>query len=338
MSKNAVPNKLGPMTGITTTVPVEVLLAADLCPVDLNNRFITHPRPHDLLRKAEEQGMPRTLCAWIKGMYAWLLDHPEVETIVAVTQGDCSNTHALAELLSMAGRRIVKFEFPTSHRPEELQCQIEMLANELGADLEAAEIIRNQLRPIRDDLAKLDRLTWDGGYVAGHENHLWQVCSSDFDGDPVDFGNRLRQFLKEAEKRPARDDSPRLGLVGVPPIFSDIHQTVDEFGAAIVFNEVQRQFAMPHDGPGYNNLCEQYLAFTYPYDIFGRIRDIAAQIKLRSLDGLIHYTQTFCHRQIQDIALRKQLGVPILTLEGDATGPVDGRTRLRIEAFLEMLG
>ncbi len=337
MSQDAVLKPKRPMTGITTTVPVEVLLAAKLCPVDLNNRFITHSQPHDLVRKAEEQGMPRTLCAWVKGMYAWLLDHPEVETIVAVTQGDCSNTHALAELLSMAGRRVVKFEYPTSRRPDELQHQIEKLANALGADLDIAEGIRDELRPIRDDLARLDRLTWDGGFVTGDENHLWQVCSSDFDGDPVDFGNRLKQFLSLAEKRPAIDDRPRLGLVGVPPIFSDIHQTVAEFGAAIVFNEVQRQFAMPHNGPDHKNLCEQYLAFTYPYDIFGRIRDIAAQIKLRSLDGLIHYTQTFCHRQIQDIALRKMLGVPILTLEGDTTGPVDGRTRLRIEAFLEML-
>jgi benzoyl-CoA reductase/2-hydroxyglutaryl-CoA dehydratase subunit BcrC/BadD/HgdB len=29
--------------------------------------------------------------------------------------------------------------------------------------------------------------------------------------------------------------------------------------------------------------------------------------------------------------------VPVLTLEGDAPGPVDGRTRIRVQAFVEML-
>lgn len=337
MLQDVLKKHLTPAVGITTTVPVEVLLAADFCPIDLNNRFITHPQPHELVRLAEEQGMPRTLCAWIKGMYAWLLSHPEVETIVAVTQGDCSNTHALAELLRLAGRRVINFEYPTSHHFEDLQYQINHLASELGTNLASAERIRKELFPLRQNLARLDYLTWNDGLVSGYENHLWQVSASDFDGDPVDFKLRLNDLLETVFQRQPRFGSPRLGLIGVPPIFSNIHQTVDEFGAAIVFNEVQRQFAMPADGRSPSNLCEQYLAFTYPYDIFHRIDDIATQIKLRSLDGLIHYTQTFCHRQIQDIALRQMMDIPILTLEGDTTGPVDARTRLRIEAFLEML-
>ena len=100
------------LVGITTTVPVEVILAAGLTPVDLNNRFITDPDPAGLVRRAEEAGLARTLCAWIKGIYAWCLEHPEVGTIIAVTQGDCSNTHALMELLSLAGRRVIPFDFP----------------------------------------------------------------------------------------------------------------------------------------------------------------------------------------------------------------------------------
>ena len=52
---------------------------------------------------------------------------------------------------------------------------------------------------------------------------------------------------------------------------------------------------------------------------------------------MIHYTQTFCYRQIYDILLRKNLPVPILTLEGDRPGPLDSRTSLRIETFIQML-
>lgn len=337
MLQELLPEKLGPMIGITTTVPVEILLAAGLQPVDLNNRFITHPRPYELIARAEELGMPRTLCAWIKGMYAWLLDHPEVESIVAVTQGDCSNTHALAELLHLAGRKIITFEYPTSRDPRQMSQELARLANSVGASLEHAEEIRRALKPLRDDLATLDELTWKDGVVSGAENHLWQVSASDFDGDPLDFSGRLKTFLASLKNRTPAKGSPRLGLLGVPPAFSDLHETVEAFGGAIVFNEVQRQFAMPEDSCEPADLCAQYLAFTYPYDIFGRINDITAQAKLRGLDGLIHYTQTFCHRQIQDIALRRMIDLPLLTLEGDQAGPLDGRTKLRIEAFIEMM-
>jgi benzoyl-CoA reductase/2-hydroxyglutaryl-CoA dehydratase subunit BcrC/BadD/HgdB len=77
--------------------------------------------------------------------------------------------------------------------------------------------------------------------------------------------------------------------------------------------------------------------YTYPYTIEGRIQDIQRAMRVRKLDGLIHYTQTFCYRQIYDILLRDALPIPILTLEGDRPGPLDGRSALRIETFVEML-
>jgi len=60
-------------------------------------------------------------------------------------------------------------------------------------------------------------------------------------------------------------------------------------------------------------------------------------VKKRKIDGVIHYTQAFCFRGIEDIIIRKELGVPVLTLEGDRPGKLDQRTRLRIEAFIDML-
>jgi benzoyl-CoA reductase/2-hydroxyglutaryl-CoA dehydratase subunit BcrC/BadD/HgdB len=58
---------------------------------------------------------------------------------------------------------------------------------------------------------------------------------------------------------------------------------------------------------------------------------------VRQIDALIHYTQSFCFRQIQDIILRKEFKIPILSLEGDNPGKIDARTRVRIESFVEML-
>jgi len=125
-----------------------------------------------------------------------------------------------------------------------------------------------------------------------------------------------------------------LGYVGVPPIFSDLYQKIELMGGRVVYNEIQRQFSMPFDT---DDIVEQYLLYTYPYSFFYRLEDIKREIKKREIHGLIHYVQAFCFRQMQDIILRKELKIPILTLEGDKPGPLDVRTELRLEAFLESL-
>ena len=326
------------LLGFTTSIPVEMVLAGGYQPVDLNNRFITDPDPSGLVREAEELGLSRTLCAWIKGIYAWALAHPEVEKIVAVTQGDCSNTHALMELLSVAGRQVIPFDFPQGRNRQKLVLEMEHLAQALGVDLAQAENTRLELLTLRQDLARLDEMTWQTGRLTGAENHLWLVSASDFNGDPANFHGELREFLAAAGSRPRSKARVRLGLLGVPPIMSDLHETLWELGGAVVYNEVARQFAMPPLPPDRpDSLTDQYLRYTYPYDVFGRIADIAREVEKRRLDGLVHYTQSFCFRQMQDLVLREQLRVPMLTLEGDRVGPVDSRTRMRLEAFIDVL-
>ena len=55
---------------MTSSIPVEVLYAAGRVPVDLNNIFITDKDPSALIAQAEEEGFPRSVCAWIKGIFA----------------------------------------------------------------------------------------------------------------------------------------------------------------------------------------------------------------------------------------------------------------------------
>jgi benzoyl-CoA reductase/2-hydroxyglutaryl-CoA dehydratase subunit BcrC/BadD/HgdB len=187
-------------------------------------------------------------------------------------------------------------------------------------------------------LARLDDLTWQTGQVSGAENHLWLVSASDFNGDPARFHAELNDFLQKAQTRPSFQGRVRLGLLGVPPIMSDLHDTLAALGGAVVFNEVPRQFAMPPlDPDAPDSLTDQYLRYTYPYDVFGRIEDIRQEVKRRRIQGLVHYTQSFCFRQMQDLVLREQLRLPMLTLEGDRVGPLDSRTRMRLEAFIDVL-
>jgi len=110
---------------------------------------------------------------------------------------------------------------------------------------------------------------------------------------------------------------------------------LEELGARVVFNEVQRQFTMADSLDC--DLLEQYRRYTYPYQLAGRVEDIARQAHMRKLDGIIHYVQAFCFRQIHDLLLRQKLDLPVLALEGENPGPLDARSRLRLEAFVETL-
>ena len=322
--------------GMTTTIPVETLFAGGYTPVDLNNIFITAPDPLALVEKAELAGYPRNVCGWIKGIYAIALQ-ADLDAIVAVTQGDCSQTHAMIETLQEQGMKIVPFAYPYDRDRELLELQMRRLADQFGATWATMEDARDRLRPIREKVAQLDHLTWEKGLVTGAENHLWQVSCSDFNGDPERFETELNAFRAEtASRSPVRGDLVRLGLIGVPTIYSNFYAVIEELGGRVVLNEVQRQFTMA-DGLD-DDVVTQYQRYTYPYDVFGRIADIKREIARRHIAGVIHYTQSFCFRQIEDMIIKRALPVPVLTLEGDKPAPVDARNRLRIEAFLEMLG
>jgi benzoyl-CoA reductase/2-hydroxyglutaryl-CoA dehydratase subunit BcrC/BadD/HgdB len=84
-------------------------------------------------------------------------------------------------------------------------------------------------------------------------------------------------------------------------------------------------------------IVDQYLEYTYPYHIRFRLEDIKREIRRRRLDGIIHYVQAFCFRQIEDMIIRNELDLPVLTIEGNRPGRIDVRTKIRIEAFLDML-
>jgi benzoyl-CoA reductase/2-hydroxyglutaryl-CoA dehydratase subunit BcrC/BadD/HgdB len=319
--------------GITSTVPVEIVFAAGLSPVDLNNRFITSPDRRKLVEEAEGEGFPLNFCAWIKGIYAYAR-RSGIKRIIGVWEGDCSNTHLLLEILEEEGIEIIPFQYPLDRDAMRLEAAMGRLAERLGTTLGAAEKVRDAMQPLRRKLERLDELTWREGRVSGFENHLWLINSSDMGGDWGAFERDLGVFLAEAEVRPTRKGLLRLGFAGIPPIIDDLYDELEKRGAYVVYNEFQRQFSMPGS---YESLVEQYLAYTYPYGTSLRARDIRNEVKARRLDGIVHYVQSFCFRQLQDRMIRRAAGVPVLALEFDRPGRLDGRSLTRIDAFLEVL-
>ncbi|MCM2356706.1 MAG: 2-hydroxyacyl-CoA dehydratase family protein [Geobacteraceae bacterium] len=320
--------------GFTTTIPLEVLVAAGKKPVDLNNLFIGGGNAPRLVEEAELEGFPRNSCGWIKGIFAAVMESG-IREMVAVTEGDCSYTKAMMELLSLEGITVVPFAYPHGRDRETLRFEIEKLMRHFGVGWEEVYQAKARLDRIRHKVREIDRLTWEENLVSGRENHYFQVATSDMNGDPDLFEAEVDAFLQEAPGRAPFPERIRLAYLGVPPIFDGLYQFLESQGGRVVFNETQRQFAMPY---GMDDLVEQYLAYTYPYDIFHRLADIIPETGKRRVDGVIHYVQSFCFRQIEDMIVRKKLPLPILTLEGDKPSPLDARTRIRIEGFLEMLG
>ncbi len=337
--KNILPPALTSMppdsniVGITTTVPVEVLLGAGCVPVDLNNLFITSPFAEDFILTAERSGFPRTCCSWTKGIYGAIRRHG-IERVVVVLQGDCNNNQALAEMLEYEGVECIPFAFPYRQNVVEMAGELRRFAGRFGTDTETAEVWRERLGPARKLAREIDMLSWRERKVHGIENHLWLVSTGDFCTNPGRYRSEAKRFLEIARKRKPIDSRVRLGVAGVPPIVPGIYEFLESRGATVVYNETQHQFTMPRGG---ETLQHQYTSYTYPYGIRCRLKDIGREARQRRLDGIIHYVQSFCYRRIEDRILREELPMPVITLEQDRPGTMTGQIKTRLEAFVELL-
>ncbi|MBU3091835.1 2-hydroxyacyl-CoA dehydratase [Clostridium sp. CM028] len=321
--------------GLTTTVPVEVLIAAGYTPVDLNNVFITSKDYLKYIDIAEKDGFPKSLCTWIKGIYGACLANG-IKEIIGVVEGDCSNTKALIEVLTLKGIKVYPFSFPHSHKLDDVEHEINKFMSIFNVTIEEVEVVRKRLNEIRALAKTIDELTHIHNKVTGFENHLYQVSLSDFNGDIDAFEVELKKSICYMKNKKPVIRKLRLGYIGVPPMTCDIYEFVEKFNANFVYNEVQREFAFPRADKSLN-IFQQYYDYTYPYDTDFRIKELQTQIDERKLDGIIHYTQAFCYRAVENIILKEKLDIPILNIEGDKLNILDARTKLRLEAFLDML-
>jgi len=319
--------------GITTTLPIEVLWAAGLRPVDLNNLFIDREDAAEAVAAAETAGFPRSTCAWIKGIYD-TARAAGLRRLVVVTGGDCSNAGALGEVWAAEGYEVLTFSFPPRPEREAVAAAVAELAREVGTTPEEAAAVYRRFADARAVLAELDELTWREGRLAGRENFGWLLRACDFAPGVDAVQTQAEAFREEARARPPREAEVRLGLVGVPPINDDLFECLEELGAAVVFNELPRQFALLGGG---DDLAAAYAAYTYPYGVGLRLADLRAEIERRRLHGLLHYVQAFCYRGIHDILLRREFELPILTLEGERPGPLSAQQRLRLETFVDVV-
>ncbi|MEM3438611.1 MAG: 2-hydroxyacyl-CoA dehydratase [Thermoplasmata archaeon] len=318
--------------GLTTTVPIEPIFAGRHVPKDLNNIFITSNKSEEMVEKAEIDGFPYNSCSWIKGLYTSAIEG-NFDAVIGVVRGDCSNTESLLDFLYFKGIKIIPFSFPYDKSRKKLTYEIESLIEKLKVKEEDLKEIIDKVNDARKIAWKIDEMTVKD-IVKGSENHYFLVNTSDFLGDIEFYMKEANNFIKNLEKRNVIDYNIRIGYIGVPPIFTDIYEFLERNGAHVVFNEVQRQFSMPFPDADW---VDKYLNYTYPYSVYDRIRDIKNEISKRKIEGIIHYVQSFCHRQIVDLVIKENLDVPVLTIEGNRPGKLDERTKIRLESFIDML-
>lgn len=330
-----------PPIGITTTIPIEIPYAAGRTVCDLNNRFVADPSPNRFIDAAEAHGFPTTCCAWTKGLYG-LLHGGAVREVIGVVEGDCSESSAMLDVLRSEGYVIHPFAYPHGRSRRALEEGMRALAGALGTDPDAAEAMKAELDAVRELARDIDEAAWRGNAVESGVLFSCLLALTDFLGDVEACRTRLARVRAEVGSGSASGTGVltgagriRLGCVGVPTILHDLWERIEGFGGRVVYHEVPlefsgvRQIGVP--------LADAYTDFSYPYDAAHRMDVLAAEVERRGLAGVIHYVQTFCHRQIHDRLLRERLRVPVLTLEADRPGRVDGRTETRIEAFLEQL-
>jgi benzoyl-CoA reductase/2-hydroxyglutaryl-CoA dehydratase subunit BcrC/BadD/HgdB len=135
--------------GITTTIPVEIVLASGRRPVDLNNVLVSDARPEHLVAIAERAGFPLNCCAWIKGIYGVCLEKG-IEDVICVTTGDCSNTIMLNEVLRHRALNTITFAYPPQPDVAAVGVALSGLANALGTTVAAGENVRAAIRMARE--------------------------------------------------------------------------------------------------------------------------------------------------------------------------------------------
>ena len=318
--------------GLTTTIPPEILFAAGYCPVDLNNVFVAESKNNDWVSQAERDGFPAQTCAWIKGLYT-TLHKLNLHDVVGIVEGDCAETKTLGSIWKSEGITVYPFVFPSSRDIADMARELDRFLPLIGTNRDAVMREKARLDGIRQRALEGYTLA-NNGNVRGSDLFSMLLLLCDFMGNPdvcaAEIDRRISQWETEENR-----DFVRLACVGVPTIWSDLWDVAESAGARFVDFETPRQFAL-FSGIGLS-IEETLVRYTYTAPMDMRLLDMHNILRERKIDGVVHYTQSFCHRQIEDKLWRKELKVPLLTLEADRPGKIDERSKTRLEAFIERL-
>jgi predicted CoA-substrate-specific enzyme activase len=126
-----------------------------------------------------------------------------------------------------------------------------------------------------------------------------------------------------------------VAIFGVPAALQGLPEELERLGAFVALCETEHDFAMLPPAP---SLVRQMLDYAYPYGIEARLARFLPLLAQRRIDGVVIYAQAFCHHNLELARVERELrDWPTLVVEGDVPGPLPGRDRSRLEAFVGLL-
>ncbi len=348
---------------VTALLPPELIFACDAIPVDLNN-FV----PFSGATPASK------LCAWTATWRDHILSgEAEYDAIAIVAGGDCHNALVDGEKVAMSGVPAHYFFYPFHGERERIREELEGLSgflggmeNSAGANETMARIAR-----LKEKGRSIDDLRMKGR-IPPEDAFKLLISFSDLRSDPGQFERDVENAISNAgmcnpaavDEEPLSSgrtggvaqrigDTPaakepvetmgrhpvenlRVALIGVPPIYSDFHETCSSLGLQIVFDELPYEF-IRLTGRNMDELAENYRKYTFARSINYRLEFLENELRRRGVDGIVHYTQFACHHALEDDIFRDHFDLPMVTIQGDLPGRTPQQAVLRLEAFGERL-
>jgi len=151
---------------------------------------------------------------------------------------------------------------------------------------------------------RIDRLTWEEGKVTGEENHRWLVACSDFDGDPDDYARRAPRSSPRHLRGPRGTTSSDRLRRRAP----DRHRAAQLLRGSGRTDRSERGAAAVRDAGNHGLARRTVPGLHLPLLLLRAAGGHPGGGGPSEVRGIVHYVQSFCFRQIEDIILREEVG------------------------------
>ncbi|MCQ6253775.1 2-hydroxyacyl-CoA dehydratase family protein [Methanocaldococcus sp.] len=307
--------------GITAIIPPEIIYSAGHTSIDLNNLV-----PQSKIYPKNK------LCAWTATWRELILkDEIKIDKLIVVAGGDCQNSLVDAEKIELKKKIPTYYFFYQFGDKKHFKNEIKKLIDFLGGNIDKTTL--REVYQIKKLAKKVDELCYKDK-INGKDTFYITISASDLKGDLNAYKKEIYNILNKDENI---EYSHRIALIGIPPIFSDFYEYLNEINVHCVYNELAYEFVRM-GGDSIKNIVNSYSTYSFANHITKRIKIIKKELKRRKVDGVIHYTQMNCHHKLEDEILREFIDYPMLTIEGDIPQKTPEQTKLRVEAFIELLG
>ncbi len=307
-----------------------------------------------------EQHLPRNLCPLVKSSYGLALSDtcPYFHYAdLLIADSTCEGKRKMFEILSNI-KPVHLLALPQNADSEqsfqlwrsELYRLRGLLERELGniiTDEKLREAIKqyNQVRQMIVTIFELNK--GDIPLLTGYEASI-AVDPIGFEVDLPGYVERMQQVVEFARARGGVEPRPRILLTGCPTTSKKVLKIIEESALVVVMENcggMKTVNMVDEEGDPMEALANATLKIGCPCLSPNRRRfeNLAGLIADYRIDGVIDLTWQACHLfNIESFSLGKyiqhELGIPFLQIETDYSDSDKDWLRVRVQAFVEMLG